>query len=1123
MHPKEEGYIGAPGGSFWRYGQKVSLHLSGTQVGVFEIIPEEKVGNPLLLNAEGKVKLEEGTIVASEVRGPVGHKRRLSFIDSKGRVIQTQSINYMQGTDVATSQYTWDGRVIANLISHNINSTKTINPQSHLVASAMTYDAMGRLITITKTISSTVNGVAVAAKSSLIVTNQYNELSQLHITTLGNNLESLTYDYNVRGWLLGANRNYISGASNTNKFGFELAYDNTASVAPGNAYNAADYNGVVAGTTWKSAGDGINRRFSYTYDNLNRLLSAPFKQNTTGTIWDNSPIDFSISNLSYDANGNIGSMTQNGYIIGGSQAIDNLTYSYVNGKNAGTGANYSNRLVNVMDASNNPSSSLGDLHYPSSKTGSNVDYNYDANGNITSDYNRAISAISYWNELNLPNTITVTNKGTIQYTYDAAGNKLQKIATENNVTVPYNNTNYTTNIITTTKYVDGFVYKTVSYSNAALSSLNLNNTDVFQFTGNEVGRIRFKPAIGTVLATYAFDYFIKDNLGNVRMVLTDETPTDIYPAATLEKASYNGGIAATVEGQYYNINSADIITTATSLPWFAALAGSSYANTNGNPANPDPYSDQNSGIYSANVYWLNGVTGDKTGLGITLKVVAGDQFSIFGKSVWHNPTSAAVIYQPITSALSNFLAGFASSLNGSSLITHGITGASLAGVSTTTIPLGNFLNNTPNNGNQPNGLIAPKAAINWILFDDQFRPLSVGTNLVKTTPDVIYSHNFPLNMTIAKSGYLYVYCSNESNMDVYFDNLQVTLTHGPILEENHYYPVGLAMAAICDRAFGKQQNYYHYQGNEMQNQEWYDGTGLEEYDFHARYYDQQLGVWHNQDPAGQFSSPYLAMGDSWVNGTDPDGSWFIIDDFAVGFIKGLAEGIFGDNQEGHHTIFGDALSLGSTMAADDATIWGGLFATDPHKNFWGRAGELISRFTWQLSQEAIGFAFAQEQNLYGTVNHVDYFDGLTVLHSNIEKVGDAFTLGNYSTVDRTVQESPSDATFVHEYGRYLSSEAEGPDYLYLTAIPNVMHNIKWLNGGRAWGNDDASSIRANARSFIYFSKYYGGYGTRSNRGPNFWDFYDGLAGGDPLPGYTWDLPFTDPENQAALHRDENWY
>ena len=58
-------------------------------------------------------------------------------------------------------------------------------------------------------------------------------------------------------------------------------------------------------------------------------------------------------------------------------------------------------------------------------SGSGYDYTYDANGNLTSDYNKNITFITY-NFLNLPNVITITGKGTITYTYDAAGNKLRK-------------------------------------------------------------------------------------------------------------------------------------------------------------------------------------------------------------------------------------------------------------------------------------------------------------------------------------------------------------------------------------------------------------------------------------------------------------------------------------------------------------------------------------------------------------------------------------------------------------------------------------------------------------------------------------------------------------------------
>ncbi|PNA98680.1 type IV secretion protein Rhs, partial [Pseudomonas sp. FW306-2-11BA] len=79
------------------------------------------------------------------------------------------------------------------------------------------------------------------------------------------------------------------------------------------------------------------------------------------------------------------------------------------------------------------------FHY-SASTGSAATYSYDANGNLTSDGNKNISSIAY-NFLNLPQTIT-SGKGTISYTYDAAGNKLQKQSTEGST-------------VTTTLYMGG--------------------------------------------------------------------------------------------------------------------------------------------------------------------------------------------------------------------------------------------------------------------------------------------------------------------------------------------------------------------------------------------------------------------------------------------------------------------------------------------------------------------------------------------------------------------------------------------------------------------------------------------------------------------------------------------
>ena len=51
---------------------------------------------------------------------------------------------------------------------------------------------------------------------------------------------------------------------------------------------------------------------------------------------------------------------------------------------------------------------LGDFN--DGTNGSNTDYDYDLNGNLTLDNNKAISSIVY-NHLNLPSVITVTAKG----------------------------------------------------------------------------------------------------------------------------------------------------------------------------------------------------------------------------------------------------------------------------------------------------------------------------------------------------------------------------------------------------------------------------------------------------------------------------------------------------------------------------------------------------------------------------------------------------------------------------------------------------------------------------------------------------------------------------------------
>ena len=158
------------------------------------------------------------------------------------------------------------------------------------------------------------------------------------------------------------------------------------------------------------------RKYDFSYDAVNRLMAADFNQYTGTSFNKNAGLDFSASSLNYDANGNILSMNQMGLKTGATSSvpIDLLSYSYQSG---------SNKLQQVADGANDNASTLGDFKYNAgSKT--SADYNYDANGNLISDANKNISSIAY-NYLNLPQTISITGKGTISYIYDAAGSKLR--------------------------------------------------------------------------------------------------------------------------------------------------------------------------------------------------------------------------------------------------------------------------------------------------------------------------------------------------------------------------------------------------------------------------------------------------------------------------------------------------------------------------------------------------------------------------------------------------------------------------------------------------------------------------------------------------------------------------
>lgn len=720
----------------------------------------------------------------------------VSFYDDNMRVIQSQTINYTGGKDIETNQFDFMGKWLRNLFQHTKSGT---NAQSHIVSSKMSYDLGGRITTVHKNIDN-------AASDQLIVTNTYNELGQLQNKADGNSIETLAYDYNIRGWMTSINKSYLNGGS-SNYFGMELAYDKTSSTVSTASYAAAQYNGNITGTIWKTKGDGVNRKYDFTYDNVNRITGANFTQNSSGSTWTNSFIDFSVSNLTYDANGNILSMNQKGFKVTGSATIDQLTYSYQSN---------SNKLSQVNDAQNDPQSKLGDFKYTGSKQ--STDYSYDGNGNLNLDNNKAISSITY-NHLNLPAVITVTSKGTITYTYDAAGTKIKKVTVDNTVSP---------SLTTTTLYLNAAVYQ----------------NDTLQFIGHEEGRVRWakhKYLNGTTGYEFEYDYFLKDHLGNVRMVLTQQKDTAQY-MATMESA-----YRSTESQLFYNIPASNY----------------SRASVAGYPT--DATTSPNDSLMR-----LNG-SGQKVGAAIILKVMSGDVVDIAVKAFYKDQT-----YSAPNSSVNDILSSLA---NGAYSLTGGTKGTLSELNNTSTSPLYAALTSFISNSN-PTISNKPRAHLNWILLDEQFQyvnaypqsgALAVGNYASNSLNTLAYT-----GISITKNGYLYIYVNNETpGWDVFFDNMSVKHYTGPLMEEMHYYPFGLAQSSISSKAAGSLINKYKFNsGSELQSGEFNDGSGLELYDAVNRMYDSQLGRFFQVDELAESAwewSIYAFGYNAPINFNDPLG------------------------------------------------------------------------------------------------------------------------------------------------------------------------------------------------------------------------------------------------------------
>lgn len=433
---------------------------------------------------------------------PIGETSYVLY-DYRARHITSKITNHLGGYTESKSKLDFASKTLFITTTHKRSSTQTgtVPLLTITTTDSFYYSDQGRLIKHTKLN----NNDQVEVLSEPI----YNELGQVVTKFVGGlessstRLQKVDYTYNIRGWM--TNINDVNTTMETTQtgaysdlFASGIKYEENNIVAgyPGENLVPRLYNGSISETYWRTSSDNNLRKYGYRYDNLNRLTSA-FYQKPNQT----SMVNAYGEAVSYDKNGNIKTLQRNGDFDSQTQAIpiDNLNYQYI--------AN-TNKLLNVSDSSN---SSLG------FKNGSNTDndYSYDDFGNLLQDKNKGISTAIKYNHLNLPTEIifaTTPSIKKINYIYNAAGDKLQKIVTQGSN-------------IKTTDYLSGF-----QYENALL-----------KFYSTSEGYVNYD----TGYYKYVYNYL--DHLGNIRLSYTSNaTNTGVvimeenhYYAYGLKHTNYN--------------------------------------------------------------------------------------------------------------------------------------------------------------------------------------------------------------------------------------------------------------------------------------------------------------------------------------------------------------------------------------------------------------------------------------------------------------------------------------------------------------------------------------------------------------------------------------------------------
>ncbi len=345
--------------------------------------------------------------------------------------------------------------------------------------------------------------------------------------------------------------------------------------------------------------------------------------------------------------------------------------------------------------------------------------------------------------------------------------------------------------------------------------------DTLQFINHEEGRIVMKSGANE------YQYHLKDHLGNVRVTFTTS------PAVDANTGTYETANANTEQSKFVR---------------YANINATIFDHTNGNSIG---YSER-----------LNGSANERYGLARSISVMPGDVINAEVYAKYVDPSSSNW-----TTALNTLMGQIASNTSG--VVVDGTSYTT----STSSFPT---FTGVPGKSTDTGG---PKAYLNWLIFDRNYNLILSGTGYQQMSTvakeagsDVPHEYLASPTITIKQPGYVYIYLSNEeptTSMEVYFDDFKVTQTKSPLVQQEDFYPFGLAFNSYS-REKTVPQNYL-YNSKEQIND-----LAIDWYDYGARMYMPEIGRWGVIDPMSEAArrwTPYRYAFDNPMRFIDPDGMY----------------------------------------------------------------------------------------------------------------------------------------------------------------------------------------------------------------------------------------------------------